>query len=126
MNVPQTLRYTAHDEWISVEGDVITVGITDFAQDALGDLVYVELPSVGDDFAAGAAVCEVESTKATAEIYAPVAGTIVEVNDLLDAEPEAINQDPYGKGWIFKLQASDLSGLGALLDGAAYQAKIGH
>lgn len=126
MNFPEKLRYSAHDEWASVDGDVVTIGISDFAQDALGDLVYVELPEVGATFAAGDAVCEVESTKATAEIYTPVAGTIVEVNALLDDAAETINEDPYGKGWIFKIKASDLSGLDGLLDVAAYKAKIGH
>jgi len=125
MNFPENLKYTAHDEWILVEGDTITVGISDFAQDALGDLVYVELPEVGATFDAGDAVCEVESTKATAEIYTPVAGEVVAVNDALDSAAELINEDPYGKGWIFKLKASDASGLAGLLDVAAYRAKIG-
>jgi glycine cleavage system H protein len=126
MNFPDTLRYTAHDEWILVEGDTITVGISDFAQDALGDLVYVELPEVGSEVAAGDAVCEVESTKATAEIYSPVAGEIVAVNSALSDAAETINEDPYGKGWIFKVKVSDASGLASLLDVTAYKAKIGH
>lgn len=125
MNFPENLKYSAHDEWILVEGDTITVGITDFAQDALGDLVYVELPEVGTQVSAGDAVCEVESTKATAEIYTPVSGEVVAANDALDASAELINEDPYGKGWIFKVKVADAAGLAGLLDVAAYRAKIG-
>jgi glycine cleavage system H protein len=124
MSVPAQLRYTAHDEWIAVDGDIVTVGITDFAQDALGELVHIELPDVGTTFAAGAAVCEVESVKAVAEVYTPVGGEIVAVNGDLDGDEGAINSDPYGS-WLFKIKASDLGGLSGLLDAAAYEAKIG-
>jgi glycine cleavage system H protein len=125
MNFPESLKYSSHDEWILVEGDTITVGITDFAQDALGDLVYVELPEVGSQVSAGDAVCEVESTKATAEIYTPVSGEVVAANAALDASAELINQDPYGQGWIFKVKVADAAGLAGLLDAAAYRARIG-
>lgn len=125
MSVPTTLRYTTHDEWIRQEGDLLVIGITDFAQDALGDIVHVELPEVGDTFAAGAAVAEVESTKATAEIYTPVAGEIVEINEALDGSEELVNTDPYNGGWMFKIRPSDSAGLDSLMDAAAYSTKIG-
>lgn len=124
MNVPENLRYTSHDEWVLVDGDTATIGITDFAQDALGELVHVELPEVGEVFAVGAAVAEVESVKAVAEIYAPIGGEVVEVNEALDGEEEKINEDPYAVGWLFKLRIADPSELDALLDAAAYAAKI--
>jgi glycine cleavage system H protein len=125
MNFPADLLYTEHDEWLRKDGDVVTVGITDYAQDALGELVFVQLPEVGATFAAGDAVAEVESTKATAEIYTPVAGEIVEVNEALDGGESTVNEDPYGAGWIYKLKVSDASGLSGLMDVKAYQAKIG-
>ncbi len=125
MTVPTTLRYTAHDEWVRQEGDLLVIGITHFAQDALGDIVHVELPEVGDTFAAGAAVAEVESTKATAEIYTPVSGEIVEINEALDGAEELVNQDPYAGGWMFKIRPSDSAGLDSLMDPAAYATKIG-
>ena len=122
--IPDDLQFTTHDEWVRLEdGDVIAVGITDHAQDALGEIVHVEVPEVGDEVEADAPVCEVESVKAVAEIYAPAAGEIVEVNDTLDDEPEKINEDPYGS-WIYKLKLSDPDELSGLLDAAAYQTKI--
>jgi glycine cleavage system H protein len=124
MNVPAGLLYTAHDEWIRREGDVITVGITDFAQDALGELVHVELPDVGREIAAGDAVAEVESVKAVAEVYSPVSGEVIEVNTELDGAEDSINSDPYG-AWLFKVRVSDASGFDGLLDATAYAAKIG-
>jgi glycine cleavage system H protein len=124
MNFPADLLYTEHDEWIRKDGDVVTVGITDYAQDALGELVFVQLPTVGDTIAAGDAVAEVESTKATAEIYTPVAGEIVEVNEALDGGESAINEDPYGAGWLFKVRVSDPAGLSALVDSPTYKARI--
>lgn len=123
MSVPADLLYTAHDEWIRREGDEIVVGITDFAQDQLGELVHVELPSVGATLAAGAAACEVESVKAVAEVYTPVSGVITAVNSGLDGDEGQINSDPYGS-WLFRLKVSDDSGLAGLLDAAAYEAKI--
>lgn len=125
MNFPSDRKYTTHDEWVLVDGDVITVGISDHAQDALGDIVHVELPEVGDEVDAGAAVCEIESSKAVAEIYAPCAGTVVAVNEALDGEEEAINEDPYGKGWIFKMEVADAEGLDALMDAEAYEGQLG-
>jgi glycine cleavage system H protein len=123
-NVPDDLLFTAHDEWVKIEeGDIVSVGITDFAQDSLGEIVHVEVPAVGDDVVADAAVCEVESVKAVAELYAPVSGEIVAVNDELDDEPEGINTNPYGS-WIFKIKLSDSDELKNLMDAAAYQQKL--
>jgi glycine cleavage system H protein len=124
MSIPADLKYTAHDEWIRVEGDEIVVGITHFAQDQLGELVHVELPEVGASVAAGDPVAEVESVKAVAEIYAPAGGEVTAVNEALADAAEAINDDPYGS-WIFRLKLSDAAELDALLDAAAYTAKIG-
>ncbi|MDE0118311.1 MAG: glycine cleavage system protein GcvH [bacterium] len=120
MNVPSELRYSEDHEWARVEGNRVCLGITDYAQDALGDVVYIDLPSVGAEVAGGESFSEVESTKSVSEIYAPVSGTVVEVNtDLID-NPERLNEDPYGEGWICVIEASDLSELDGLLDAAAY------
>ena len=124
MSIPSDLKYTKHDEWVRVEGDTVTLGITDHAQDALGELVHIELPEVGESVSAGDAVCEVESVKAVAEVYTPVDGEIAEVNEDLDGEEETVNDDPYGKGWLVKITVSDASGLDDLLDAEAYQAKL--
>ena len=124
MNVPAELRYTSHDEWVRQDGGILVVGITDFAQDQLGDLVHVELPEVGQTFGQGEAVCEIESVKAVAEVYAPVAGTVLEVNEDLDGSEEQINEDPYGDGWLFKLSITGDTTLDHLLDSAAYEAKL--
>lgn len=124
MNVPEDLRYSSDHEWVRTEGDVVRVGITDYAQDALGDVVYVEVPVVGTQVAAGAKVSEVESTKSVSDIFAPVAGTIAEVNaDLADA-PEQLNDDPYGQGWICTITPEDPAAVDGLLDAAAYVALI--
>lgn len=122
MNIPEDLLYTTHDEWVRVDGDVITIGITEYAQDQLGELVHVELPAVGDAFEAGAAVAEVESVKAVAEIFTPFTGEVVEVNDELDGAAERINEDPYGS-WIFRLRAADAD-TAELLSPAAYLDQI--
>ena len=122
MNVPEDLRYSSDHEWVKAEGDLVRIGITDYAQDALGDVVYVQLPEAGAVVAAGDAFGEVESTKSVSEIYAPVAGTVVEVNNLLDAAPETVNAAPYGDGWIAVIQVADPSSLDGLLDAAAYTA----
>ncbi|WP_419919595.1 glycine cleavage system protein GcvH [Candidatus Poriferisocius sp.] len=120
MNVPAELRYSEDHEWTRVEGTRIFLGITDYAQDALGDVVYIDLPPVGTEVARGDPFSEVESTKSVSEIYAPVSGTVVEVNtDLID-NPERLNDDPYGEGWICVIEASDLSELEGLMDSAAY------
>ncbi|HEU5085147.1 MAG TPA: glycine cleavage system protein GcvH [Acidimicrobiales bacterium] len=122
MNVPDDLAYSSDHEWVRSDGGRARVGITDYAQDALGDVVYVQLPEVGATVAAGDAIAEVESTKSVSDIYAPVSGTVVEVNTELADAPERLNEDPYGEGWIFVIETTD--GGGELLDAAAYRALI--
>jgi glycine cleavage system H protein len=124
MNFPDELRYSAEHEWIALDGPRARVGITDFAQDSLGDVVYVELPAVGANVMAHASCAEVESTKSVSEIFSPVTGTIVEVNETLSDGPEQVNADPYGAGWIFVLELADPSEVDALLDAAAYRALV--
>ncbi len=124
MRVPDDLRYSSDHEWVRVEEGVIRLGITDFAQDALGDVVYVELPAVGAVLAAGESVSEVESTKSVSDIYAPISGTIVEVNMTLADAPEQINRDPYGSGWICTIEPADAAELASLLDPSAYRALV--
>ncbi|TNE92903.1 MAG: glycine cleavage system protein GcvH [Deltaproteobacteria bacterium] len=124
MNFPEGLLYSEHDEWVKVDGDVLTLGISDYAQDALGELVHVELPDVGDEIAAGEAVCEVESVKAVAEVYSPVDGEIIAVNEDLDGEEETINTDPYGAGWLVKIRFTDASQLEGMLSVEAYRKKV--
>lgn len=121
MNIPDELRYSADHEWIRVEGSRVRIGITDFAQDNLGDVVFVQLPEVGTTTQAGDSVSEVESTKSVSDIYAPVAGTIVEVNSDLDGSPDLLNRDPYGDGWIFVVELAEPSQVDALLAPSAYQ-----
>jgi glycine cleavage system H protein len=122
MNFPDDLRYTQEHEWVRVDGGTARVGITDYAQDALGDVVYVDLPQVGTSVAAMASCCEVESTKSVSEIFSPVSGTVVEVNADLADTPQMINEDPYGKGWIFAVEMADPAQVDALMDATAYQA----
>jgi glycine cleavage system H protein len=122
MNFPDDLRYTQEHEWVRVDGTTVKVGITDYAQDALGDVVYVDLPQVGTTVAAMAACCEIESTKSVSEIFSPVAGTVAEVNSDLSDTPQMINEDPYGKGWIFAVEMNDPAQIDGLMDAAAYQA----
>ena len=124
MNVPDDLRYSSDHEWIRAEDGTIRVGITDYAQDALGDVVYVEVPEVGTTVAANAKVSEVESTKSVSDIFAPVAGTVIEVNAELADAPERLNDDPYGEGWICVIRPDDPSQVDALLDAQAYSALI--
>ena len=124
MNVPDELRYSSDHEWVRVDGTTARIGITDYAQDALGDVVYVQIPEVGADVAAGAGISEVESTKSVSDIYAPVAGTIVEVNTDLESGPERINADPYGDGWICSIEVTDPASLDGLLDAEAYRKLI--
>lgn len=124
MNVPDELRYSSDHEWIRVDGTTARIGITDYAQDALGDVVYVQIPEVGAAVAAGAGISEVESTKSVSDIYAPVAGTIVEVNADLESGPERINADPYGDGWICSIEVTDPASLDGLLDAEAYRKLI--
>lgn len=123
--VPDNLRYTQQHEWIKVEGNVGTVGITDHAQHALGDMTFVELPAVGKTLKKGVEACAVESCKAAASIYAPVSGKIVGANDALEGEPGLVNSDPYGQGWIFKIELSDPSEVQGLLDAKAYTQLLG-
>ncbi len=118
MSVPQELQYSKSHEWVRTEGDTATIGITDHAQDELGDVVFVELPEVGATFEAGAAFGTVESVKAVSGLYAPVGGEVVEVNSALEDAPEKVNEDPYGEGWIVKIQVSDE---GDLLSAADYE-----
>ena len=124
---PDDLKYTAEHEWIRTPGETdgsVRVGITHFAQDALGDIVYVSLPAIGDAISAGAACGELESTKSVSDVYAPVAGTVVEVNNELADAPQRLNEDPYGEGWICVIEPSDPSAFDGLMDAAAYQALI--
>jgi glycine cleavage system H protein len=120
MNIPDGLRYSTDHEWVRVDGGRVRVGITDYAQDALGDIVYVQLPTVGSELTAGGPLGEVESTKSVSEIYAPLAGTVTAVNDDLSGSPEKINQDPYGEGWIVELELAEGADPGGLLDAAGY------
>ena len=122
MKVPDELRYTDQHEWVRAEEGRLRIGITDYAQDALGDVVYVDLPDVGRDVASGETIAEVESTKSVAEVYAPVTGTIVEVNEGLVDAPERVNADPYGEGWFVVVEPSDPSEIEGLLDAAGYRA----
>ena len=123
MNTPEELRYSTDHEWLKTgDNGVIRVGITDYAQDALGDVVYVDLPTVGSDVAAGDSVSEVESTKSVSDIFSPLNGTISAVNEALADAPERLNEDPYGEGWIFEVTVSADTDLSSFLDAAAYVA----
>jgi glycine cleavage system H protein len=122
MNIPSNLRYSKDHEWVRPAGDSVTIGITEYAQDALGDVVFVEIPEQGSTVTAGESFTEVESTKSVSDIYAPVTGTIVAVNDALEGEPELLNSDPYGDGWICSIRMSDPAELDALLDDDGYRA----
>lgn len=121
MNFPEELKYTDEHEWVLVEDDVVTVGITDFAQDQLGDVVFVELPEVGDSVEAGSTFGVVESVKAVSDVYSPVTGEIVEINESLPDEPEVVNTSPYEDGWMIKVKLSDASSIDDLMDVTAYQ-----
>lgn len=121
LKFPEDLKYAESDEWIRMDGDTATIGISDYAQDALNDLVYVEFKSVGDSLELGDSFGEVESVKAASEMYVPVAGEIIEVNENLEGDPEIINSDPYGEGWMIKIKVTDDSNLANLMDAAAYK-----
>lgn len=121
MSVPQDLFYTKTHEWVSLEDGVATIGITDFAQSQLSDLTFVELPEVGAEFSAGDEAAVVESVKAAADVYAPVAGEVVEVNSELEDSPELINKDAFGGGWLYKLKVVDESDVDSLLDAESYE-----
>jgi glycine cleavage system H protein len=122
--IPDTLRYAASHEWIRVDDDLGTVGITDHAQEALSDVVFVDLPKVGAKIAAGAVVAVIESVKAASDIYSPVTGEIVEVNATLTAKPEMVNQDPYGEAWLFRVKIANATELDKLKDATGYRASI--
>ena len=125
LEYPQDLLYTPEHEWVRAGSDgVVRVGITAFAQDALGDVVYVSLPAVGDSVSAGESCGEVESTKSVSDLYAPASGEIVAVNDRLDSTPEMVNSDPYGEGWMYDLKLADAGAAESLLDLAAYRALL--
>ncbi len=120
-DIPRDLKYAASHEWSRLEADgTVTVGITDHAQEALGDVVYVELPEVGTNFDAQGEIAVVESVKAASDIYSPVSGKVIAINDVLEDSPETVNQDPYGDGWFFRLQPDDPGDLEALLDAEGY------
>jgi glycine cleavage system H protein len=124
---PEDLKYTAEHEWVRTPGESdgsVRVGITHYAQDALGDIVYVQLPEVGADVEAGTAVGELESTKSVSDVYAPVSGTVVARNEALDGTPELVNTDPYGDGWLFEVRPADGTALDRLLDAEAYQQQL--
>jgi glycine cleavage system H protein len=124
MNYPDELRYSTDHEWVRTEGDKVRVGITDYAQDALGDVVFVDVPDVGTRLDAGQTFSEVESTKSVSDIYAPVAGTIVEVNADLNDTPERLNDDPYGEGWLCVIEPEDLGQLDGLMDAESYRTLV--
>ena len=122
---PEDLKYTSEHEWVRAGDDgAARVGITDYAQDALGDIVYVSLPTVGSRVEAGSPLGELESTKSVSDIYAPVSGTVQAVNDALEGTPELVNSDPYGEGWLFEVTPDDPASIGGLLDAAGYQATL--
>ena len=125
LDYPEDLRYTSDHEWIRDQGEgVVRVGITSYAQDALGDVVYASLPAVGDELAVGDACGEVESTKSVSDIYAPLAGEVVAVNEALDATPELLNSDPYGEGWMIEIKLAHEADLDGLLDAGAYREQV--
>lgn len=122
LTYPAELKYAKSDEWIRVDGDTATMGVSDYAQDALNDIVYIELKEAGESLGQGDAFGELESVKAASELYLPVAGEILEVNSALEDDPEVINSDPYGAGWMIKIKITDDAGLADLMDAEAYKA----
>lgn len=125
MNIPANLKYTSDHEWVKIEGDTATVGVTDFAQGELGDIVYVEVETVGDTLKMGDEFGTVEAVKTVSELFLPLSGEIIEFNDSLESEPEKVNTDPYGAGWMIKMKISNPDEIAELLDDAAYKALIG-
>ena len=124
---PDDLKYTAEHEWVRSPGSgdgTVRVGITQYAQDALGDIVYVQLPEVGEDVESGSAIGELESTKSVSDVYAPVSGSVVSRNEALDQTPELVNSDPYGEGWLFEVEPADPSAVGLLMDASTYQESL--
>ena len=125
MNFPANLRYTKDHEWISLEGNIATIGITDYAQRELGDIVYVEVDTIGKSLEAGEVFGTVEAVKTVSDLFLPVAGTINELNPILAGKPELVNNDPYGEGWMVKMTVNDPADVEALMDATAYQAEVG-
>lgn len=125
MNIPGNLRYTKDHEWLSLEGDIATIGITDFAQGELGDIVYVEIETVGKALAAESVFGTVEAVKTVSDLFLPVSGTILELNPELNDAPELVNSDPYGKGWMIKMKVDHPADVDSLLDAAGYQKVVG-
>ena len=125
MSYPADLKYTASHEWVRSEGDLVVVGVSWFAQDSMGDVVHVELPEVGDAVDAGGTACEIESVKAVSDVYSPVTGEVVEVNEALEDAPETVNSEPYAGGWLFKVRVDATGSETDLLDAEAYKAHCG-
>lgn len=125
MNIPATLKYTKDHEWVSIEGTIATIGITDFAQSELGDIVYVEIETEGETLDSEEVFGSVEAVKTVSDLFMPVSGKIIEFNSGLEANPEAVNKDPYGDGWMIKVELTNPSEVDALMDAAAYQALVG-
>ena len=125
MQLPATLRYTKEHEWVRLDGDVAIIGITDFAQKELGDIVYVDITTLDQDVAQDEVFGSVEAVKTVSDLYSPVAGTVIEINEKLGSAPDLVNTDPYGDGWMVKIRVADPAAVGALLDAAAYGALIG-
>jgi glycine cleavage system H protein len=125
MNVPADLKYTKDHEWIKIEGDIATIGITDFAQSELGDIVYVEIETEGETLDAEEVFGSIEAVKTVSDLFMPIGGEVAEINEEIESNPEVINSDPYGKGWLIKLKISDMSDLDNLLSAEAYQSLIG-
>ncbi|MBP7174438.1 MAG: glycine cleavage system protein GcvH [Cloacibacterium sp.] len=125
MNIPVELKYTKDHEWVKIEGNIVTVGITDFAQGELGDIVFVDVDSVDDDLKAGDVFGSVEAVKTVSDLYLPVSGKVVEFNEALEGEPELVNTDPYGKGWIVKVEIADGTDMSELLSADQYKEVIG-
>jgi glycine cleavage system H protein len=125
MNIPAELRYSAEHEWVRVDGASARLGITDFAQESLGDVVFVQLPDVGLEIIAGASAAEIESTKSVSDVYVPVSGVVTSVNEALVDAPELVNQDPYGEGWILEVTLANPAELDQLMDADAYRAVVG-
>lgn len=124
MNFPENLKYTSEHEWVRLDGEFAYIGITDYAQDQLGDIVFVDIPSVGETLASGDVFGTIEVVKTISDLFLPVSGEILEINDALEDNPELVNSDPYGEGWIVKVKPSDLSELDTLLDASAYRKLI--
>lgn len=125
MSIPQDLKYSKDHEWVKVEGDIAIIGITDFAQSELGDIVYVDVDSEGDDLQAEEVFGSIEAVKTVSDLFMPLSGEVIEINPILENEPEKINSDPYGDGWIIKVKVSDTTELDNLLDAKSYQELVG-